>query len=514
VTARRPETLPPEGEAAATISPFELFNVIWRRKLVVIVLTVVCVAAAVALGSRAPKQYSSTAHVLFRDPGFARTLFGNSLFDPGQDPQRAAQTNVDVISSPSVARQARTELRTDEPVDSLLRSIKIQPSADADIATIEATRSTPQDAADVANAFADGYVVYRQQTDRATIAEAAALVRNSLATASPGQRASLERSLTDLTTLEKLQTGNAEVIARAQPDGTPVSPKPKRNAILGAMVGLLLGCGLALLADRLDRRLTSSEELERAYGDYPLIAAIPRGRQDAATSLSGASGEAYRMLREGLRFLDPGSSASRCYVITSADEGEGKSTVAVNLASSLAAVGQTVILLEGDLRLPTAAAQLGVEPGSRGFSDLLVSDLAIEDVLVPSYDQPSLLVLPSGTIPPNPADLLGSGEVPKVLAELRAVADVVLIDAPPLLPVADTRVLLRMAEIDGVVVVGRVRTSRRDRVREAHRVLTQSGRRVLGLVATGAADAFASSYYTDTPARGGKLRRRRVTASR
>jgi Mrp family chromosome partitioning ATPase len=154
-----------------------------------------------------------------------------------------------------------------------------------------------------------------------------------------------------------------------------------------------------------------------------------------------------------------------------------------------------VILLEADMRRPTAAALLGVEPQTAGLSNLLVSDGYLDGYLIDIYGDGCLRVLPSGTLPPSPADLLRSSRLPEVLAAARESADVVIIDPPPLLPVSDTRVVLQMEEIDGVVVVGRVGVTRRDRARDAQRVLDQSGRRVFGLVITGGPSTAHSSYY-------------------
>jgi capsular exopolysaccharide synthesis family protein len=181
-------------------------------------------------------------------------------------------------------------------------------------------------------------------------------------------------------------------------------------------------------------------------------------------------------------------------LITSAEEGEGKSTVSVNLALALAAVGQRVLLLEADMRRPTAASALGVHSRVPGLSDLLISHDSVEDCLVPAAAAESLAVLPSGTMPPNPADLLSAGRMSEILTQLRNAADVVIVDSPPVLPVADTRVLMRMPEVDGVVVVSRAGVSQRDRVRAARKILDQSARRIFGLVITGV-KATGSDYY-------------------
>jgi polysaccharide biosynthesis transport protein len=483
--------------AAPTVSPFELLSVLWRRKLIVITVVVASVAIAVALSLRSPKQYSASAQILFRDPGFAQALFGNNLFSTGQEePQRTTQTSIDVVTSLNVGEEAESLLKIKEPVAALTGSISVSPNTDADIATITATRAAPGEAAAVANAFAEGYITYRRQTDRNTVAQAEELVNESMKTASTAEQVKLAESLRQLGVLRSLQTGDAEVIARAEPNTTPVSPKPKRDAILGFVVGLFLGCGLALLVDFLDRRLKTIDDFERVCPDYPIIASVPHTPPHSVASkqLAGPIGESYRMLREGLRFLDP-TGRARCFVITSAEESEGKSTVAVNLALALTASGRRVALVEADMRRPAAATQLGIPRHLPGLSDTLVSTAELDEFVVRLDEEPNLLLLPSGTIPPNAADLLSAGRMGEVLAWMREAADVVIVDSPPLLPVADTRVLLRLSEVDGVIVVGRGGFSRRDRLRAASRVLTASGRRVFGMVLTEMKSSTASGYY-------------------
>ncbi len=493
-----------DSQAAPTVSPFELLGVLWRRKLIVAVVFVVSFGVAAGLSLRSPKQYSSSAQLLFREPGFAQALFGSGLYQTGaEEAQRTTQTNIDVVTSPSTAAAAQRLLHTSESPESLLESVSATPSANANIAVIKATRSTPAQAAAVANAFANGYIVYQRETDRALVAQAEELLLHSLATASVAERPKLEENLRKLRVLRAVQTGNGQVIATAQPDSTPVSPKPKRDMLLGGVVGLFLGCGLALLVDFLDKRLKTLEDIERVYGGYPVIASIPQTRLprygSVAAQLAGPAGEAYRMLRESLRFLDPAGRA-RCFLITSAEESEGKSTVAINLARALAAVGRRVILIEADMRRPTAAAQLGVSADAPGLSDLLVCDDDLAGYLVTRPEDPNLAIMPSGMNPPNSADLLSAGRMSAIIAGVREAAEVVIIDSPPLLPVADTRVLMRLPEIDGAIIVARAGTSRRDRVRATRRILEQSGRKVFGLVVTGVAGApDGEYYYAETP---------------
>jgi capsular exopolysaccharide synthesis family protein len=476
--------------------------VLVRRWPVVLATLLASLLIALLLSTREHKEYSSTASLLFRDPGFAQALYGNGLFSNGQqEPQRTTQTEIDVVTSANVASVAANLLHTKESTTGLLESIEVTPASNADIATIKATRPAPREAAAVANAFAEAYIIYRRQTDRATVAQAEELVSQSLQTASPAEQAKLAESLRQLGVLRALQTGDAELIARAEPNGHPVSPKPKRDALLGLIVGLLLGSGLALLVDFLDRRLKTIDDFERIAPDWPVLAVVPRSPGGPVpSSLAGPIGEAYRMLREGLRFLDP-TGRSRCFVITSAVESEGKSTVALNLACALAAIGHRVVLVEADMRRPTAARMLGVTRGAHGLSDMLISDDDVSSYLLDVEDQPGLSVIPSGTLPPNSADLLSAGRTGEVLAYLREVANYVIIDSPPLLPVADTRVMLRLPEVDGLIMVGRAGVTRRDRLRAASRLLAQSASRVFGLVITDVRERSSDYYYSsaETP---------------
>lgn len=497
------QMLPAERGAAPTISTFDLLAVLWRRKFIVIGVCLISIGAALALSLRSPKEYSSSAELLFREPGFAQALFGSGLYQNAQEEaQRTTQTNIDIVTSRNVAAAAAKRLHSGESPEQLLESISVTPSSNANIAIIKATRSTPEQAAAVANAFAEGYVEYQRTTDRALVAQAEELVQSSLQTAGPAERPKLESSLRQLRVLRALQTGNGQIIAPAQPDPVAVSPRPGRGALFGGVVGLLLGCGLALGVDFLDRRLKTAEDIEREYG-CQLIASIPqmpaRARSGRAQPLEGAEalggpvGEAYRMLRESLRFVDP-TGESRCFVITSAEEGEGKSTVAVNLALALDAVGRRVVLVEADMRKPSAAAQLGVGPNRPGLSDLLISHSPTADFLVRFDRAPNVRLLPSGTTPPNSADLLSTPRMGDVLTDVRNSGEVVIIDSPPLLPVADTHALLQARGVDGVVVVAQARASRRDRVRAAKRILDQSGRRVFGLVVTGVTSSREDRY--------------------
>ena len=495
---------------------FEFLRVVWKRKLLVAWITILGVVVALGLSSRQTKEYSSTAQMVFRDSGIQAALGnGSNLFGASNDPQRDAQTNISVVTSGKVASQAKRILKTDVSVDDLLGAIKVEPNSNSDVVNITASWDSPAVAARIANAFANGYIIYRQTTDRNAVRSAETQMQRKLNNATPDNKPGLRAKVQELQGLEATTFANADVTSLAEANAKPVSPKPKRNAILGGAVALLLGSGLALLLDVLDKRLRTVEDFERAYPRYPVLATMSAGRglDPLDSHRHGPTTEAYRMLREGLRFVDP-TGLAQCFLVVSAVESEGKSTVAVNLAASLSAAGQRVILIEADMRRPTAATALRVNVDVAGLSDLLVSDDDLRDYLVDVHEDGDLRVLSSGTIPPNPSDLLRVRRMPEILTAARQLADVVIIDAPPLLPVSDSRVLLQLDEIDGVIVVGRTGVSRRDYAAAAERVLEQSGRRVFGIAITGTAAPAASSYYdvAPPPESSGGTRRRRAKA--
>ena len=224
---------------------------------------------------------------------------------------------------------------------------------------------------------------------------------------------------------------------------------------------LLLGFVYALVRHQFDRRLKSSEEVEKKFGT-PVIGMIPRsssmrqgdGRELAlavtgSLSASNAStAEGFRKLRTNLAYMDV-DHPPRVIVVTSPKQSDGKSTVAANLAAAIAIGGQTVTLVDGDLRRPTVADSLAIVDGA-GLTDVLVGRVTPDDVIQNHPDVPGLRVLASGAIPPNPSELLGSKAMQTLVSDLARDA-MVIIDAPPLLPVTDAAVLTRSA--DGAIVV-------------------------------------------------------------
>ena len=289
------------------------------------------------------------------------------------------------------------------------------------------------------------------------------------------------------------------VVRPAELPGAPVSPHTVVNIGLGLLVGLALGVGIAVLRETLDTTVKTSDDLQKMVGSSPLgvIGYDARAQGTPLVSQLNARsgrGEAFRTLRTNLRYVDV-DNPPRTVVVTSSVAGEGKSTTACNLAVALASVGTRVVLVEGDLRRPRIADYMGME-GAVGLTDVLVGRAALDEVLQP-WGTSTLSILASGALPPNPSELLSSAHMSQLTAALLQRADIVIIDAPPLLPVTDAAVLAR--ECDGALLVVRHGKTTREQLARSVDALGSVGARVLGsvlnMVPTNGAGGYGYGYY-------------------
>jgi len=286
----------------------------------------------------------------------------------------------------------------------------------------------------------------------------------------------------------------AEIVAPATVDSFPISPNVSLNLAAGILAGLLAGIGLAFVLDTLDTRVRTAADVQ-AITDVPVLGVIGAFTSGAAALVlrdipGSPQAEAYRQIRTNLEFLGV-SGQPRSIVFTSALPGEGKSTVAANVAIALAETSARVLLIDADLRRPTIASLLNLESGV-GLTTVLIGRAEFDEV-VQQWGGRHLHVLTSGVVPPNPSELLSSSGMKHLLGHLTKRYDIVIIDTAPLLPVTDAAILSRIAL--GAVVVANARRVRRPQVTEALRFLEQVDARVLGMVLNEAATSSEQYGY-------------------
>jgi capsular exopolysaccharide synthesis family protein len=274
----------------------------------------------------------------------------------------------------------------------------------------------------------------------------------------------------------------ATTIDAATLPGSPVAPNPSRVIGLGVLAGLVLGMGITVLRDVLDTSVKSAEALTDRTG-APNLGVIAHDADAQTNPLvvhiepRSPRAEAFRQLRTNLQFVDVDRHPKRI-VVTSSVPSEGKTTTTCNLGLTLAQAGQRVVLVEGDIRRPRLANYLGLE-GGVGLTNILIGRVAPDDAIQHWGDLP-LQVLASGPLPPNPSELLQSRAMDQLLRQLEDRADVILIDAPPLLPVTDAAILARMS--DGAVLVVRHGRTGTDQLDTATGNLAKVDARLLGTV--------------------------------
>jgi capsular exopolysaccharide synthesis family protein len=261
----------------------------------------------------------------------------------------------------------------------------------------------------------------------------------------------------------------------------PVSPRLELNLALGLLIGLAIGLGVAVLRRLLDTRIRTDRDIANLT-DVPVISSIAYDPKAAERPLivhmdpRSPRAEAFRTLRTNLQFIDVEGSHS--FIVSSSVPAEGKSTTAVNLAIALADAGSRVILVDADLRRSKVSEYMGVEGGA-GLTDVLIGRAELADV-VQRWGAEQLDVLPAGKVPPNPSELLGSRAMSQLIDTFEREYDVVIFDAPPLLPVTDAAVLAKRTG-GAIMVVAAGRTTRHQ-LTGALSALEHVGAHVSGLV--------------------------------
>lgn len=286
------------------------------------------------------------------------------------------------------------------------------------------------------------------------------------------------------------------VIEPAQLPGSAISPNVMLNVLLASMVGFALAVAAALLLEYIDDTIKSQDELNESLGLTPL-GGISRLKGDSGrdrlvifNSPFSPETEGYRLVRSNIQFAGV-DQAVKTILITSSNPGEGKSTTAANLAVVMAQTDLKTILIDADLRRPSIHQIFGV-PNLGGLTELLRSrDMEINDQLR-STEVENLQLITSGPLPPNPSELLSSQRMADLLHRLEEMADVIILDSPPVLAVTDAIGLSN--RVNGVVLVIRARHTRRNAIKQVVNRLDQVGAKMLGCVLNQVSNKTYSQY--------------------
>ncbi|WP_051944509.1 polysaccharide biosynthesis tyrosine autokinase [Streptacidiphilus rugosus] len=464
-------------------------RVLARRWLTVALVTVAGLAAAVSVVALSTPQYQADSQV------FVSARVSTSISDMNQGSafsQARVQSYADIVTSPRVTGVVVQELGLPLSADQLAQQITATVQLNTVLIDISVVDRNPALAATIANAVAD-------EASR--------------------QIVSLETPTDDTTAPVRISLTRA-----ATPPTAPISPRPTLDLAGGLLAGLLGGVGLALLRDMMDTTLRTGPALAEATG-LPVLGTVPFDRTApeaplAVGAVHSARAESIRMVRTNLQFANV-DKKPKVLLVTSPLASEGKTSIAANLALSMAETGSRVCLVDADLRSPSVAGTFGLVQDA-GLTSVLIDAATLDEVLQP-VGTTGLCVLTSGQMPPNPAELLSSERMGDVLDELARCFDHVIVDSAPLLPVADTIGLGSL--VDGAVLVVRSGRTASERVRHAVEALRAVGVPVLGAVlsmvqlrgATGYGYGYGYGYgqertagagagTTVPPSRGSRLR--------
>ena len=492
----------------------DYLRVIRNRKWVILTAVVIVTATAVVVSLLQSPLYESEARVLIAEKNAGATIVGAEGVQFSSQPERNLQIQVQLMQGRPLMESTIASLSLDVTPENLAKQVEVAAVGQTNVVTVIAKAEDPQRAADIANTLSEGYVTWSRDYNRKSIQTAITEVETRLGAAKAnvieisrrveqqGESAELRAELTiatasyttlseqleDLKVSEQLEAGSGSVVSPAVANPEPAEPRPLRNGVLGLVVGLVFGLGMAFFYEYLDTTLRSTDEIEEIYG-APVLGVIPaeKPKDDGKRRLSivghpgSPAAEAYRGLRNSLDFINFEHSI-KTLLVCSAEPAEGKSTVSANLAAGLAQTGKRVVFVNCDFRRPTVDQFFHVT-NALGLADVLAGTSTLQAALQRPAGLANLAVLTSGKLPPNPSEMLGSARMREILEALAAEADWVILDSPPILAVADAGAVARWA--DGALVVIRANSSSRDAARKARETLEQVGARVLGTVVWG-----------------------------
>ena len=443
----------------------DYIRILRKSWVMIVILALTAVAAASTFSILQSPDYSATSKV------FVSTQSGGTTSELAQGNSFTVQrvkTYSDLVATPLVLLPVIETLGLDITPGDLSERVVASAPLDTSIIGITVTDADPERAAEVANAISQSLTAIVESIETPDTADAVSPVKLTMA-----QEASVPTA--------------------------PVTPNVPLNIALGALVGLAIGVGVAVLRETLETRIRGEHDVEQVT-DVPILGGIvfdPKANERpliVQADPRSPRAESFRTLRTNLQYLDVGR-ADRSFVVTSSIESEGKSTTGANLAIALADAGSRVLYVDADLRRPKVAHYMGLE-GAVGLTDVLIGRAELQDVIQP-WGRGQLFVLPAGHIPPNPSELLGSAPMAQLIVEFNRAFDVVIFDAPPLLPVTDAAILAK--SVGGAIVVVAAGRTHKSQLAGALSALENVGASISGIVLTmlptKGPDAYGQARY-------------------
>ncbi len=523
-------------------------RVVLRWKWLVIVVTLAITVLGTGYTWTRTPMYSATSTLLYVTQIDIADPLGTTFVDKTAQ-QAEIESVPTVIDSARVGESAEALMEPANVEAGYGVSASLEPglnSGYSNIVGINGTSAKPEAAADAANSYAQAFIEWNRESARAQVADAIAVVEERIDTYTTEQSRqtteylSLQQRLQDLQLLEAATQSSFKIITPASVPSAPYEPDKPRGMVLAFAVGLVLGVALAFLLEQFDTRVRGEEQVVEEL-DLPVIAHVPplgrRGRDGNVLQMladpAGPAAESYRLLRSNLEFTAVDAPV-RTLLVSSSVQGEGKSVISCNLAVSMALAGKRVVLVDADLRGPHVHSYMGI-PNAKGVSTLMARRDNIKDALVPvrldasqarngsimmttqaagdvtrvkmgvtsadragdwlwpDSDQgaPMLSVLPSGPVPPNPGEIVASHRFADILDVLAKDADIVIVDAPAMLPVGDTAALA--PHVDALAYVANPDMLRRPSLEQARVQLGHLPCRILGVVIV--ANKRGHGYY-------------------
>jgi capsular exopolysaccharide synthesis family protein len=465
----------------------------WRWKWLFICFVIAAPVVAFVINRSQPTVYRSSALV-----GINGTTVNSALVNGSGSFSTSNITAIaELVPTTPVAEVAAGLLNPPGNPGQIAGEITATGDPTTSFLTISAEDRSSVRAAAIANAFARAISLNLQQSAINQINSSIKTIRYQLAHLGPNvaTKAGLQQQLNQLQVARSTTGSGAAILQAAAPSGTPAGGSLRRALEIAVLIGLLLGFGAVVLAERSDRRLRTPEDLERMT-DLPLLGVIEPSAFAPSLHTTKEDDEAFQMLRTSLMYFNVDRDLDSV-LITSAGEKEGKTTVSTRLAAAAATSGRDVILVDADLRRAQVSARLGVR-AQEGLGSAIVGSVDAADVLVEVSLEGTpgagrLQVLPAGPPPPNPAALMSSPKMEQLIRQLELESDLVIVDTPAALAVSDPLPLMRA--VTGVVVVARMNISTRQTIRRLQKIIEAAHGRLLGVVATGASAGLGYSHY-------------------